>query len=215
MGRYWIVQAWLSGDDFEVLAKRCSMPHAAEVWEARQPSGTVWRDFPTARLKVPIDGFAADCFTWEGFTFVSKRLRAAMALPENATQFFDVDLSQSSQSVQACDYKIMSVSALEDAIDLSAEPAVTSRDGAVIGFGKAFYPDFQPAYDVFHDRMVRGHVFCTDALALRVLSAGCTSIRFFDPARFQFLPTDTFRTLRGVEWENWETSRTELVEPIG
>lgn len=214
MSRYWIFQPWPSGDDYEALTEHCSLLNAGEVFNARQPSGTLWRDFPIARLRLQFEGFCADCFTQEGYTFVSKRLRSAMALPAAAAQFFDVDLSQASGSVRACDYKIMSVSTLEDAIDQWNPPALTSPNDAVLGFGKAFRQDFRPTYEAFHDRTERGFVFCTDALAMRVLSSGCSSARFFNPASYQFRPTDTFRTLRGIERENWETSSTELVEAI-
>lgn len=137
-----------------------------------------------------------------------------MALSPEAAQFFDVDLSECSEAVRASDYKIMNVSTLEDALDECETMSIAGTKIGTLRFGKAIKEGFRPANDIFHDRMVRGHVFCTDALAMRVLAAGCTSMRFFDPATFQFSPMDTFRTLRGVERQNRQTLENELIEEI-
>lgn len=215
MDRFWIVTPWLvDAECSDALAELRPLLNAQEVFEARQPSGTVWRNFPRARLRLPVERFATDCFALEGCTFVSERLRSAMALSPEAAQFFDVDLSECSEAVRASDYKIMNVSTLEDAVDEWETISIAETKIATLAFGKAVKKGFRPANVIFHDRIVRGHVFCTDALAMRVLPAGCTSVRFFDPATLRFWPTDTFRTLRGLERQNQQTLETELVEEI-
>lgn len=222
MNRFWIFTPWLMDVDLGTLVKHCTLLNGAEVFGARQPAGTMWTNFPTAILALTMEDFNADCFTWESYTFVSKRLRDAMALSSAAVQFLEVDASRSASGVQANDYKIMNVAILEDAIDISAQVPIMGRslDGSegIVGFGKSFPSTFRPTHDIFHDRMVRGHVFCTDALALRVLSAGCTDVRFFDPAQFLFRPSDPFRTVRGIEQNSWdatsETFETKLIGAI-
>jgi hypothetical protein len=48
---------------------------------------------------------------------------------------------------------------------------------------------------------------CTDAFALRVLRAGCTGMRFLDPARLNGAGS-CYRTLRGVEkTDEWDPVR--------
>lgn len=222
MNRFWIFAPWLMEVDLGTLVEHCTLLNSAEVFGARQSAGTMWSNFPTAGLELTMEDFNADCFTWESFTFVSRRLRQAMALPPAAVQFFDIDASRSAPRVQANDYKVMNVAVLEDAIDMWKASPIIGRalDGSegIVGFGKSFPSTFRPTHEIFHDRVVLGHVFCTDALALRVLRAGCTDVRFFDPARFLFRPSDPFRTVRGIEQSSWDplgkTFETRLIETI-
>lgn len=222
MNRFWIFAPWLMEVNSETLVKHCTLLNSADVFGARQPAGTTWTNFPTASLVLTMEEFNVDCFTWESYTFVSNRLRQAMALPSSAVQFFDIDASRSTSLVRANDYKIMNVANLADAIDISVQVPIMARalDGSegIVGFGKSFPSTFRPTHEIFHDRVVLGHVFCTDALALRVLRAGCTDVRFFDPARFLFRPSDPFRTVRGIEQNSWDplskTFETRLIETI-
>ena len=59
-------------------------------------------------------------------------------------------------------------------------------------------------------------VFCTDELALRVLRAECTGMRFLDPMDLR--SWNRFRTLRGLEQSEWgrkrKTFRNKLIREI-
>lgn len=227
MSRFWIFSPWLMANevDLDLLAENCALLNASEVYEAVQAAGTRWKNFPIARLALTMEDFNFDCFSRESCTFVSKRLREAMALPPDAAQFLEVDLTESAARVQANDYKIMNIAVLEDAIDVSSSDLAMGRlapgsPEIVMSHGDLrVAPSFHPKYEMFHDRAVRGHVLCTDALALRVLKAGCTGVRFFDVRQFRFGRLNPFRTLRGVERDgDWDPSRgvleTELIEAI-
>jgi hypothetical protein len=77
--------------------------------------------------------------------------------------------------------------------------------------------DVVPDYELFHDQFF-GELFCTDAMALRLLQFGCTGVRFIDPAHMTGNRV-RFRTLRGVEQEEeWLSTKrilhTDLVEVI-
>jgi hypothetical protein len=62
---------------------------------------------------------------------------------------------------------------------------------------KALRADVAPRYELFYDSFLTKELFCTDALALRVLEAGCTGLRFMDPNSRG--DRNLFRTLRGIE----------------
>ena len=211
--------------DLDELSKKCRLLNNAEIYSARQPTGIRWSNFPIAKLVLTMERFDFDCFIWESYTFVSSRLRTAMALPPAAVQYFDVDDSRCSPQIQTNAYKIMNVTVMEDAIDVSSSGLVMGRlakdsPEIVTGHGNLhFRQNFHPTYEMFCDRAVLGHDFCTDSLALRVLNAGCTGVRFFDAERFQPASRAPFRTLRGVERTGaWDpihrTLDTELIEPI-
>ncbi|HYD36173.1 MAG TPA: hypothetical protein VEA60_01080, partial [Allosphingosinicella sp.] len=62
-----------------------------------------------------------------------------------------------------------------------------------------------PRHRLFHDEQFIGSRFCTDELAMAVLRAGCTGVRFFDPRHSDSSAPMRFRTLRGVEQEgDWD-----------
>jgi hypothetical protein len=82
----------------------------------------------------------------------------------------------------------------------------------------AIRADFEPVHALFHDRFFFD-VLCTDDFAVRVLKAGCTGMRFFDPAQLSMAMPMRFRTLQGIEEEgDWDPVRkiehTKLVEVI-
>jgi len=78
--------------------------------------------------------------------------------------------------------------------------------------------DAEPKHEIFYDRFFK-LLYCTDELALRVLRAGCSGIRFFDPTRRFGGPASAFRTLRGLEHEDkWDPFRkilrTKLIQEM-
>ena len=62
-----------------------------ELFEAGFHCGQFRPDMPVAQLRLTLKSFDTDCFMIESRTFVSERMRNAMALPSSAVQYFDVD----------------------------------------------------------------------------------------------------------------------------
>lgn len=204
----WIFRPWLPrGFDLGDLAANCVLENGREVSSARQKSGTRWRDFPVAKLALRLPAFAIDCFIFDGWTFVSARMRTAMNLTDEAVQFFNVDASESDATPRSMDYKIMNVSTAHDMAD--RERSIYSElwlppSGPMIAIGvrSIALTGNVPEFAIAHDEYFRGHVFCTDALAMRVLQAGCTGVRFVEPTDASSFPGTRFRTLHGIETDD-------------
>ena len=81
----------------------------------------------------------------------------------------------------------------------------------------AFQPEARPVHEIFVDRFFKA-VYCTDAFAVRVLEAGCTGVRFLDPATPFGVQRGYHRTLRGVEEDEWDSGkkvfRSKLVREL-
>jgi hypothetical protein len=139
-----------------------------------------------------------------------------MALGRSDIQYFDVDFSQPAPLPRSKHYQIMHVPVIEDVSDLErSEYALRHRPQGVEVLGipgaVAFRSDAEPAHEIFDDRFFKV-VFCTDELALRVLRAGCTQMRFLDPADLR--GWNRFRTLRGVEESNWDAKRKRFCNTL-
>jgi hypothetical protein len=224
MQRLWIFRPWIPyAIGLEKLVRHCSILNGRELFEAGYHAGRSRPDLPVARLKLTLKNFDTDCFMFESRTFVSERLRSAMALESSAVQFFDVDASQSAPVPRSMNYKIMVISVTEEASDPSMSnyislPVPHSEISMITAERITVRPDFVPVHDLFHDRFFL-EVFCTDQLAVRVLKAGCTGMRFFEPAQLSIAVPMRFRTLRGIEEEGeWDSVKkiehTKLVEAI-
>ncbi len=178
---------------------------------------------PLVQLTMTLEEFVPDCFDRDGFVFVSKKMRDAIAQPPNVIEYFDLDPARLVASARAMDYKMMHVFAAEDAIDMTKSEyrmvKYGDRDALPMFNATAIREHFIPRNDIFLDRTYPSVEFCTDALAMRVLKAGCTGIRFVDPMHCMGLRPMRFRTLRGIE-ESGEfntiakTLSTTLVEEI-
>lgn len=224
MQRFWIFRPWLPYEiGLDRMTKHCSIQNSRELYSAGFYVGQFRSDLPTAQLKLTLEDFDTDCFMWESRTFVSERMRRAMALEPSAVQFFDVDASQSAPVPRSMNYKIMVIPITEDISDPSKSNYMSCDlpGGAksMINVQRiAVRADFEPVHNLFHDRFFH-EAFCTDEFAVRVLKAGCTGMRFFDPAQLSIGMAMRFRTLRGVEEEGeWDSVRniehTRLVEVI-
>jgi hypothetical protein len=203
----WLFTPWLPYQfSDKKLVKECSFINGEEVFQARSRAGTFWPQFPTARLKLTWDEFDVDCFSWETYTLVSERMRDAMAMSPSEVQFFDVDASESAAGPRSKAYKLMNVAVAEDVADLERSKYTLSKlspESEWLPLGPthiAIRANASPTHDMFHESFFRGHVFCNDALAMRVLEAGCTGIRFLDFSE-QITRPPRFRTLRGIEEE--------------
>jgi len=201
--------------------KHCAFSNNAEMFRSHLAPGEFAENgLPTAKLEVTLESFDVDCFLKGSFRLVSEKMRSVMALGPADIQYFDVDASRSARSPQSKHYQIMHVPVTEDVSDLknSDYSSHHSPDGSVrIGSPRvvAFRPDAEPRHEIFCDRIFKV-IYCTDEFAMRVLQAGCSGARFFDPAIPFF---SAFRTVRGVEEEEkWDPFRkilrTKLIREI-
>lgn len=218
MKTFWMFMPWLPYHiGLDKLNKHCVFLNEMEMFQARPRGGQVaTKKPPTAELKVTLEDFDIDCFTKIFFTLVSEQMRDAMALGPSDVQYFDVDASQSASLPQSKHYQIMHIPATEDVSDpQNSDYARQHRsDGSVVPSGiplsVVFRADAEPTHEIFYDKFFRV-IYCTEELALRVLQAGCSGVRFFDPSCSTGGNSGRFRTVRGVEQEiKWDTSRKKL-----
>ena len=156
-----------------------------------------------AKLALTLEDFDLDCFYWDGFTFVSERMRRAMALGPSDIQYFDVDASESAPLPRSKNYRILHVPVTEDVSDPHNSDYICHHrsDGSIDVSGMplvaVFRQDAEPAHEIFYDKLFRV-IYCTDEFALRILKASCSGAFFFDPSQ-PFGNHTRLRTLRGVE----------------
>jgi hypothetical protein len=207
------------------VIRHCRVEDGGALNEKGYSSGKLKGSFPPIQLKLTMKTFDVDCFLWESSMFVSERLRQAMALEPLSIEYFAVDSSQSAPVPRSQNYMLMNIPIIEDVSDSSRSRYLTREltpGGVSVNHSVekvAIRPDATPAHSLFHDQTFRGYIFCTDELALRILKAGCSGIRFFDPSRLGFAKPMRFRTLRGVEEAIGldpvtQVERTTLIEGI-
>jgi len=161
-------------------------------------------NFPPVQLRLSREDFDSDYFEWEPHIFVSERMRDAMALDSAGVRFFEVDASQSAPLPRSKNYQIMEVTATEDVSDPEASDYETDGSALEPPLRRSeirhlvFRPDTQPEHELFYDRFCGYELFCTEALALRVLKAVCKGLLFCDPNDGGGTRR-LCRTLRGVE----------------
>jgi hypothetical protein len=189
--------------------------NGAELVRARPTDGEFVRnELPTLQIEFAAEDFDPDCFDWYGFTLVSEQMRRAMALGPSDIQYFEVDSSRAAPLPRSKRYQIMHVPVAEEVSDPEhSEYSLRHRPEGVELFGRprtvAFRPDAEPAHEIFYDRFFKV-TFCTDALALRVLKAGCTGMRFLDPD----LRNGLFRTLRGLEESKYDPAQKAMCDNL-
>jgi hypothetical protein len=165
-----------------------------------------------------------------------------MALDPSEVRYFEVDASRSAPLPRSKNYQIMEPTVLESVSDpeqsqyeippfreeyerlakilgkpIGEEPYVDLSP--VLADSIAIRADAAPSHQLFYDQFFRLHLMCTEALALRVLLAGCTGVSFSDPLRLKHPMKRRLRTLRGIE-EVVEVDAngvevTELIQAIG
>lgn len=222
---FWMFMPWLPYHiSLSKLNKHCSFTNDAEIFRSHLAPGTFAKKRPPmAKLELTLESFDVDCFFVGGFRLVSEKMRCAMALGPADVQYFEVDASRSAPLPQSKHYQIMHVPVTEDVSDPKNSDYTYHHysDGSVTGgtpHAVVFRPDAEPTHEIFYDRFFKV-IYCTDEFALRVLRAGCSGIRFFDPARGFGGNASAFRTLRGVEQEEkWDPFRkilrTKLIREI-
>lgn len=172
--------------------------------------------FPSGILKpklfMPKRNFAPDYLSYGGTNFVSRRLRDVMALPESDVQYIDIELLDGSPKAFANDYRWMNILACHPAIDLQqsiyeTDEATRATTGETFRFIWSYNrmvirDDIDPDAHLFRVAEDLTTVLASDALAERVMRAGCTGIAFEDPATYFNGPIHRYRTAAGIEEED-------------
>jgi hypothetical protein len=222
----WVTQSLAPGFDScagEPVRFHCEILNSKEVFDAGYCAGRPrTKPYPVTKLKITRDDFSADFFKFGNFgaAFVSERLREVMDLRPSGVRFFDVDASQSAPLPRSKNYQVMEVAAVEDVSDRE-----TSKYDMSGGSPWRSHPDHRfvfrqdatPKHELFYDAFFPG-LYCTEIFALRVLTAGCTGVRFSEPNNPR-LGRYFYRTLRGIEeYVEWDAINkvevTELIERI-
>ncbi len=148
--------------------------------------------FPAPRLVLPEHGFAPDFFIFDGRRFCSRQLRDALAQPPHVVQYTPVEILAGGEQVRAQDYRVLRVLARQPAMDLERSECdledwvnrITGVPQKVPLFIDRFVllAGLHPKTDIFRMDESPSYVLVTDALAMRVLRAGCTGLEFVDPA---------------------------------
>ena len=150
-------------------------------------------DFPAPRVRFA-EQRLPDFNIAQNLTFVSERMRHAMDVPESAAEFLPVRNLSRTLRARAAQYSLLHVRAFADAIDAARSDcqvetyASAKTQGTCeryIGLtGIRLRPGFTPPADLFRDTVEQTILFATDALAERVIGAGCTGVQFRHPLWF-------------------------------
>ena len=201
---------------------RCKILNQEELYGVGNSRTLRSSPFPVAILEVTAESFDADYFTCGSSRFVSERLRDVMGLNPSEVQYFDIDDRRSAPATRAKKFKIMEPVAVEDVSDRSKTDYEMRRllpedpEYPSVISGIVIREDAQPKHPLFFDAFF-DELFCTEAFALRILSAGCTGLNF--RCSGHRLWPRLYRTLRGIEeYVDWdpvnEVEITKLVKAI-
>jgi hypothetical protein len=191
--------------DYRTLSKFLYDHRYAPELEKGLPSS-----MPPPILKLPPKHFNQDfIFGFLNLYFVSARMREAMALPEDAVQYVKAEVITSSAKAMAQDYHLMIWKKCVPAFDYARirrvgkhETKNRSTDPPLVskypGGPLVFFEGFVPPADLFCDSECNSVILVTDALAQRVLDAGCTGVWFQDTDYFhEVFPTCIIKTKTG------------------
>lgn len=164
-------------------------------------------------LHMPGREFAPDFFALENTMIASRKFRETLAQPDSVIQYHPIELVSASTEVRAKDYQWMNILACVPAIDMQAsqytiEEETTYDTGEVFRFIWSYdhmviRDDIAPAAELFRVAEDFSTVLASDALAERVMRAGCTGAAFEDPATARSLgPISRYRTATGIEEED-------------
>ena len=179
---------------------------------------------PRPILSMPPLDFEPDFFNHQNLLFVSRRLREALAQPPDVVQYWPVDLIRASDEAYEQDYMLMRILAWQEAMDkdrsiYTREDIVNRRAGeelVFISYIQSFVPrpDLVPRTEIFRSAESGLTIFVTDALAERVLRAGCDGVSFREPETIGLWGRvqQRLRTAHGIkildpELPAWETFR--------
>ena len=148
--------------------------------------------FPLLEMNMPIgDWPAPDFFNINILTFVSARMRSVLRLSGDVVQYLPIKLAAAGPLARAQDYRLLRVLPHQPAIDLSrskyhvggwTEDDGTKKEFIIMVTSLALRADLSTRSELFWADEVPVCLLATDALAERVMKAGCTGVQFDDPA---------------------------------
>ncbi len=148
-------------------------------------------DMPPLQLDLPTRRWQAPDYIKLGvYTLVSSKLRAALSLPAPVAEYPAIDLLNGDEAARSQDYRLLRVLAHQPAIDLGrteheVDETVTpdGRTSRILHVLHAIVlrADLAPETEMFYADELGTNLFAVDALAERVMRAGCTGIWFQDP----------------------------------
>ena len=166
-------------------------------------------DFPLPVAALPDWPFAPDFWRFGSYDFASCRLRDALAQPTDAIQFLPFDLMRASAAARAQDYQWMRVLPRQPAMDIARSDCevadyINGRTGEPGKYLRridrfALLDGVVPHTEIFRLDESPAFILATDALAERVLRAGCTGMEFSDPTNLRGgKRVDRIRTADGI-----------------
>ena len=188
---------------------------------------------PAADLRIALEDFDDDFFTWGGCMFVSERMRQAMALDPDEVRFLEIDASQSAPLPRSKNYQIMEPLVEEDVFDVEnsdyqPEPIPPDSDFGPTNINRlAVLPDAAPTHDLFYDRFFATILLCTDAFAMRFSRRGarawCSLTRADVVAQLRrsAAPSAASRSLWGgmprrtLKSRSWSEPSTDMISTQG
>jgi hypothetical protein len=219
----------------QVLMKDCEMGvlNRGEYLERDHRLAQTYGRYESLRYPIPSDhkplilkypantSFFPDYFIAAGATCCSAVMRAAMNLPPDVVQYTPLKCVGDDPRLLFMGYQLMRVLAVQDAFDIDASSVTFKQveDHFIGGWSTQirFYdrlvlrPGFQPQSDLFRAAELPQDLFATDALAERVMRAGCVGIEFsaLDAPDYTDQPS-VIRTARGAEFRSRATRRNHL-----
>ena len=173
----------IKDEEIELRYRRGSMAIAGDPV---LPNG-----FPRPILSLPPLDFDLDFFTQSGMIFVSRRFRDALAQPPGVVQYWPVDLVRASDEAHGQDYMLLRILASEPAMDLgrsvyNESQSTNRRTGEVLTWRDAVnrivpIEGIVSRTEIFRVEEDKFTILVTDALAERVLRAGCDGVSFDEP----------------------------------
>lgn len=172
-------------------------------------------DFPVPRVRFA-EGRLSDLNVIENLKFTSDRTRRAMELPDDVAQFVPIRNVSRPPRARAARYSLLHVLASGrvvdgDGSDCHVDHPVSARSGERIMRLKGltairFLPDSAPPADLFVEAAAPTLLLATDALAGRVLEAGCTGVQFRHPLWFAAGFEHVVRTRDGIARIDWDSA---------
>jgi hypothetical protein len=182
----WMFVDWTAHRKDAQFRRSCTAFRTSKASDKQALAGAfVHEELLMAKLTVTLEDFDHDCFRWGEFSFVSEKMRRAMALGPSDIQYFEVDASDSAPLPRSKNYQVMHVPVTEDVSDLeNSDYLVRHRADGSLEIDSpnnvVFRPDAWPSHELFYDRTFK-FIYCTDAFAVRVLQAGCSGAFFSIP----------------------------------
>jgi hypothetical protein len=167
-------------------------------------------EFPVPIMHFPSSGFAPDYFSFGSVDFCSARLRDALAQPSDVIEYTPIDLRCDGAKAIAQEYQRMRILAVQPTMDMqrslyesqewvhpeTGETSIWIREIEKL----VLQEGFRPRTEIFCIEEHNLPVLATDALAERVLKAGCTGLEFshLETPDYDLNVPVTIRTKRGV-----------------